>query len=148
LAKIADGPGFWHRMGDAGHLDAQDRFWFCGRVTHRVLTAAGPMYTSCCEAIFNQHPDVYRSALVGVGPRGSQRSVVILEPRPGQFPRTAAQRSRLLAEIRELGRANPLTAAIEDFLLHPALPVDIRHNAKIFREKLAVWAARRIERGS
>ena len=24
---------------------------------------------------------------------------------------------------------------------HPKFPVDIRHNAKIFREKLAVWAA-------
>ena len=147
LAKIADGSGFWHRMGDAGYLDPQDRFWFCGRVAHRVLTAARPMYTICCEAIFNQHPDVYRSALVGVGPRGSQRPVVVLEPRPGCFPRTAAERSRLLAEIGQLGRANPLTAAIEDFLFHPGLPVDIRHNAKIFREKLAVWAARRVGPG-
>jgi hypothetical protein len=29
-------------------------------------------------------------------------------------------------------------------LFHPSFPVDIRHNAKIFREKLAVWAARRV----
>jgi hypothetical protein len=32
------------------------------------------------------------------------------------------------------------TAGIERFLCHPAFPVDIRHNAKIGREKLAVWA--------
>ncbi len=52
-------------------------------------------------------------------------------------------REALLNEVRQLAAANPLTAAIHDFLLHPAFPVDIRHNAKIFREKLAVWAARR-----
>jgi olefin beta-lactone synthetase len=28
-------------------------------------------------------------------------------------------------------------------MIHPSFPVDIRHNAKIFREKLAVWAAGR-----
>ena len=44
LAKIADGPDVWHRMGDAGYFDDRERFWFCGRVAHRVLTADGPMY--------------------------------------------------------------------------------------------------------
>ena len=35
------------------------------------------------------------------------------------------------------------TAEIEDFILVlQSLPVDIRHNAKIFREKLAVLAER------
>jgi hypothetical protein len=33
-----------------------------------------------------------------------------------------------------------MTAGIADFMLHPSFPVDIRHNAKIFREHLAVWA--------
>ena len=69
LAKIADGPRVWHRMGDVGYLDEQGRFWFCGRMAHRVQTAAGPMFTIPCEAIFNQHPAIYRSALVGVGAR-------------------------------------------------------------------------------
>ena len=32
------------------------------------------------------------------------------------------------------------TSGISAILFHPAFPVDIRHNAKIFREKLAVWA--------
>ena len=68
LAKIADGDAFWHRMGDVGYLDQQDRFWYCGRLSERVLTAAGPMYTVPCEAIFNRHPEVRRSALVGIGP--------------------------------------------------------------------------------
>jgi len=147
LGKIRDGDGFWHRMGDLGYFDHEGRFWFCGRMVHRVLTAEGPMYTICCEAIFNQHPAVFRSALVGVGPlghgpeAGRQLPVIVLEPLADRMPRSDAHRDALIAEVRKLGKANPLTERIEHFLLHPALPVDIRHNAKIAREKLAVWAA-------
>ncbi len=138
--KIVDGDRIWHRMGDVGYLDDRERFWFCGRMAHRVETAAGTKYTIPCEAIVNCHDDVYRSALVGVGEPGSQRPVMILEPHGEKFPRDGAARERLLNEVRKLAAANPRTADINTFLIHPSLPVDIRHNAKIFREKLAVWA--------
>jgi acyl-CoA synthetase (AMP-forming)/AMP-acid ligase II len=144
LAKIADAATIWHRMGDSGYLDQEDRFWFCGRVAHRVLTADGPMYPVRCEAIFNQHPGIRRSALVGVGPAGRQRPVIVLEPHKGHMPKGGKQREALLAQIRELGASSPLTRPIADFLLHPGFPVDIRHNAKIFREKLAVSASKRL----
>lgn len=144
LHKIRDGSKFWHRMGDLGYLDEQDRFWFCGRKSHRVRTAWGEMYTEPCEAVFNQHPQVYRSALVGVGPLGRQRPVIIVEPWPDRRPRSAAEREKLLHELRGLAQAYPHTQAIEDFLIHRSMPVDIRHNAKIFREQLAVWAASRL----
>jgi acyl-CoA synthetase (AMP-forming)/AMP-acid ligase II len=134
----------WHRMGDAGYFDRDGRFWFCGRVAHRVLSPGGPLYPIPCEAIFNQHPDIFRSALVGVGPHDIQRPVIILEPNQGKFPKTPAAKKNLLDEIRRLGQTSPLTKSIGDFLLHPSFPVDIRHNAKIFREKLALWAAKRV----
>jgi olefin beta-lactone synthetase len=140
LSKIADGEDVWHRIGDSGYLDQQDRFWFCGRVAHRVLTSDGPMYPVCCEAIFNEHPAVRRSALVGVGPKGRQRPVIVLEPHRGCMPKGTKRREAFLGEIRGLGAANPLTARIATFLLHRSFPVDIRHNAKIFRERLARWA--------
>lgn len=141
LAKIAAGPDVWHRMGDAGYLDDRERFWFCGRVAHRVLTAGGPMYSTPCEEIFNVHPAVYRSALVGVGPAGRQRPVIVVECWPDKRPRRPAAKRWLLAELRALGLGNTLTRSIGEFLLIRSMPVDIRHNAKIFREKLAVWAA-------
>ncbi len=144
LAKISDGPRVWHRMGDVGYLDDRGRFWFCGRKAHRVETSQGPMYSIPCEAIFNQHPVVYRSALVGVGQTGKQRPVIIVEPWPGMRPRWRKAREALIMELAQLGKANPLTVSIEQFLIHPAMPVDIRHNAKIFREKLAPWAARKL----
>lgn len=146
LAKIAAGTAVWHRIGDAGYLDSSGRFWFCGRVAHRVLAASGPMYTIPCEAIFNQHPAIFRSALVGVGPAGRQRPVIVLEPWKDRLPRDPQAQEHLLAEIRQLGQSDPRTAPIHDFLLHAQFPVDIRHNVKIFREKLAVWAAERLLR--
>ena len=137
LAKIGDGHRIWHRMGDLGYLDEQGRLWFCGRRAHRVSTASGEMYTIPCEAIFNEHPAVSRSALVGVIRRAEscQTPVLIVE-----LNRKVDQ-EQLFLELRQLALANPLTVAIENFLVHKAFPVDIRHNAKIFREKLAVWAA-------
>jgi olefin beta-lactone synthetase len=141
LHKVADGERTWHRMGDVGYCDEQERFWFCGRKAHRVQTAAGTLFTIPCEAITNNHPRVFRSALVGVGPAGNQRPVLIVETWPDQPVTSPADRAQLLAEVRALAMAHPLTAGIRDFLHHPRFPVDIRHNAKIFREKLAHWAA-------
>ncbi|MBN2578347.1 MAG: AMP-binding protein [Pirellulales bacterium] len=142
LAKISDGENVWHRMGDSGYLDAEGRFWFCGRVAHRVLAPHGPMYTIPCEAIFNRHPGVFRTALVGVGPPGGQRPVIVVESLPGKMPNTHEKMEKFLAELRNLAQSRPQTQAIEDFLFHPAFPVDIRHNAKIFREKLREWACK------
>jgi len=139
LGKIqtADG-GVWHRMGDLGRVDEQGRLWFLGRKAHRVRTAQGDMYTIACEAIFNQHPAVCRTALVGIpdpsGP-GWQTPVLCVELEDGYRPR-----GELAAEILALGAAFEHTAGIRQLLFHPAFPVDIRHNAKIFREKLAKWA--------
>lgn len=139
LAKITDGHSFWHRMGDMGYLDEKGRLWFCGRKAHRVRTASGTLYTICCEAIFNEHPQVFRSALVGIGETGRQLPVMVVEPRA-----RIADEQVFFAELAELGRQCPVTAGISRFLIHPSFPVDIRHNAKIFREKLALWAAEKI----
>ncbi len=139
LAKIADDDGFWHRMGDVGYLDERGRLWFCGRKGHRVTTGSSTLYTICCEAIFNEHPAVYRSALVGVGPPGKQVPVIVVELHDRKI-----QTSTILAELRQIAPKNELTRPIEHFLVHRSFPVDIRHNAKIFREELARWATRKL----
>ncbi len=147
LHKVVDGETFWHRMGDVGYLDEQDRFWFCGRKSHRVVTATATLFTEPVEAIFNEHPGVNRSALVGVGPRGSQTPVLIAEPATRETPQaTSTARRELLQKLSQLAAQHDLTREIRHFLIHPNFPVDIRHNAKIFREKLAVWAARGLAR--
>jgi acyl-coenzyme A synthetase/AMP-(fatty) acid ligase len=136
--KVADGDQVWHRMGDVGYLDNRDRFWFCGRKAHRVSSEKRTWFTIPCEAVFNAHPHVYRSALVGRGEKGKQTPVILVEPVREHWPKTAEQKERLIAELLNLASRNPLTRRIEDIRIRDKpLPVDIRHNSKIFREQLA-----------
>lgn len=141
LSKIGDNGRFWHRMGDLGWMDKKGRIWFCGRKNHRVITSRKMLFTIPCEAIFNNHPAVFRSALVGVGRAPEQKPVICIELE-GDHGKT--DWNTLQQELLELARNNALTEEIDTFLPHPGFPVDVRHNSKIFREKLAVWAARKV----
>jgi acyl-CoA synthetase (AMP-forming)/AMP-acid ligase II len=146
LAKIREplpdgGERIVHRMGDVGYLDGEGRLWFCGRKSHRVEAAQGPLYTEQVEPIFNTHREVRRTALVGVGAMGAQQPVLCVELATGT---DAREWPRIERELREIGARSPHTARIATFLLHRKFPVDIRHNAKIGREKLAAWAAGRV----
>ncbi|MFR9750079.1 fatty acid CoA ligase family protein [Nocardia sp. 004] len=136
--KIVDGDRIWHRTGDLAWIDEQGRIWFCGRKSQRVVTADGPVFTVQVEQIFNTVAGVARTALVGVGTRGAQRPVLCVEIRPD------ADADTVLAALRALGAQSDHTTMIKDFLVHPSFPVDIRHNAKIGREQLAVWAAKQL----
>lgn len=134
LAKIPDGTAVRHRMGDLGYFDENGRLWFCGRKSHRVKTKDGELYTIPVEGIFNAVEGVKRTALVGV--RGEPVLCVELEP--------GTNSERVRERLQEIGKRHDSTKKIGKFLFHPGFPVDIRHNAKIFREKLAVWAASRL----
>ncbi len=141
LAKIKDLDSFWHRMGDVGWKDSKGRIWFCGRKSHRVTTEKRTLFTIPCEAIFNNHPRVYRSALVGIGPLHQQKPVICIELRHDKIKHN---KKTLKNELLELAQQRELTQDIETVLFHPSFPVDIRHNSKIFREKLAIWAEKKL----
>ncbi|WP_330256439.1 fatty acid CoA ligase family protein [Nocardia sp. NBC_00565] len=129
----------WHRVGDLAWQDESGRLWFCGRSAQRVRTAAGDLFTVQCEQIFNTHPDVYRTALVGVGAPDAQVPVLCFELRTGV---AAAEIPRVQRELWSIAREREITRPIKVFGAHPGFPVDIRHNAKIGREELAEWAGK------
>ena len=56
------------------------------------------------------------------------------------MPHTEDDKMKFIDELNDLGIDHDFTLRISHFLFHPAFPVDIRHNAKIFSEKLAEWA--------
>lgn len=140
LAKIKDGNDIWHRMGDVGRIDSQGRIWFCGRKTHRVEATDKVYFTIPCERVFNQHPKVFRTALVGIGSKGHQTPVICIELENG-----VSEVNTLIKELQETGNRYAHTAPIKHFLIHPGFPVDIRHNAKINREQLAEWATEKLK---
>ena len=141
LSKIRDKEGFWHRIGDVGYFDDSKRLWFCGRKAHRVNAQNGIMDTIPCESIINEHPCVFRSALVGID-RGDGYEI------PAMIVELIKERDRsndlVLQEIRQLAEQHKNTRDIKHYLIHTSFPVDIRHNAKIFREKLKVWAEKKL----
>ena len=138
LAKIHTNQGeIRHRMGDLGFVDEEGRVWFCGRKSQRIVTSQQTLFTIPCESVFNQHPKVRRTALIGVGCPPGQRAVLCVELLEKIETR---ERKRVREELLALGSAYPITQSITEILFHPAFPVDVRHNAKIFREQLAAWA--------
>ncbi|MBB2748395.1 UNVERIFIED_ORG: acyl-CoA synthetase (AMP-forming)/AMP-acid ligase II [Microbispora rosea subsp. rosea] len=146
LARIGDGDRVWHRMGDVGRLDEQGRLWFAGRKSERVRTAGGDLYTDQVEPVFAAVPGVRRTALVGVGPAGAQRAVLVVECEPGSRS-DARAKARMRAGILDLAARHPHTAELREVLFHPGFPVDARHNSKIRRHELALWASRRVRAG-
>ncbi|WP_022969493.1 olefin beta-lactone synthetase [Arenimonas oryziterrae] len=146
LAKIREqhrdhGERIVHRMGDLGWFDEEGRLWFCGRKSHRVDTVHGSLFTEQVEPVFNTHPDVRRTALVGLGERGRQRPVLCVELQPGT---ASGEQARIRSELLRIGGGFVHTGRIDTLLFHAGFPVDIRHNAKIGREQLARWAAKKI----
>ena len=138
-AKITAAGSAWHRMGDTGYLDPTGRLWFCGRQAERVETKTGPLYPEQVEPIFNAHPGVARCALIGTGHDG-HRPAIVVEPTSREVVATSSLRRKLVRELRALGAAHSHTDLIRLAYLHPHLPVDVRHNAKIDRLALARWA--------
>lgn len=108
-------------------------------------TETGPMYSVCCEGVFDQHPQVYRSALVGIGRSEHQIPVLVVEPEEGAYPGTASAEEQLRRELLQIAETRELTKLIQKVLFHRSFPVDTRHNVKIRREELAVWAASKIQ---
>lgn len=145
LAKIkdADDGGIWHRMGDVGYFDDQGRLWMCGRKGHRVETENETFYSLPCEAIFNNHPDVFRSALVSVNKKGRVEPVIIIELDPMHGFKSSTLKWLTIA-LLQIARRYDHTRSIRTILYHPGFPMDVRHNAKIVREKLAVWAQKEL----
>jgi len=145
LTKIYEkgGKDFRHRMGDLGKLDEQGRLWFFGRKFHRVVTPSGTHFSIACEGVFNTHPKVFRTALTGVKTDGVVRPVLCVEMEEHS---KKPDKESIRRELLELGATRPHTKEIKTILFHDGFPVDIRHNAKIYRDRLGVWASRKLQK--
>jgi acyl-CoA synthetase (AMP-forming)/AMP-acid ligase II len=133
--KIEDADGRWQRLGDTGFLDKRGRLWVCGRRSHRVVRGDRTWFALCCEFVFNTHPDVARTALVGpvLGGDEEPTPTICVELLPDARPHQGEIEKALL----ELAEKHDSTRGIDNFVFIDKLPVDRRHNAKIDRPRLA-----------
>ena len=127
LHKIADGETFWHRMGDVGYLEPAS-----GGIRRRAVLVLRPQGASrhhgraarCSRFPAKRSSTsiraIYRSALVGVGPPGEQRPVIIVEPWPEQRPQDRSRRARRTARRTGGTRRSSIRTRprIRDFFLH------------------------------
>lgn len=132
LAKIPDEDGCWHRMGDLGYIDSAGLLWFCGRKIETIQTPTGPIYTEPCERMFRGHPRIHRVAVIAY----RQAAALVVEPKKDHFPKNKAERLSFQDDLLAFARSYPHTQAIQTIFFKSALPVDVRHNAKIHRLKL------------
>jgi len=132
LSKIHDGDLVIHRMGDVGYFDELGRLWYCGRKSQRVTSNDDVLFTEQIEGIFNVHPLVFRTALVGV----DGEPVLWVELKKG----VRANKDKIKNELIELAKAHPQAVKIKVFLFMKKFPTDVRHNSKIIREELAARA--------
>ena len=144
-AKIKDGNAIRHRMGDLGYLDDHGKLWMCGRKAHQVLanhlTHEKAYYSIPCERIFNTHASIARSALVSITINNKVTPALCVE----LVTSVKINKQQLFSELEAIAQQHQQTIGINDYFIHKSFPMDIRHNAKIFREKLAVWAQQQIE---
>jgi acyl-CoA synthetase (AMP-forming)/AMP-acid ligase II len=137
--KVDDAGQVRHRMGDLGYLDEGGRLWFCGRKSQRVvLDEDTTLFTVPNEKIFDAHPEVFRSALVGINKGGRRVPALCVETEEGS--KSPAAHGKLRSALLSIASEHPTCEMIKDVYFHPGFPVDIRHNAKIGREELSRWA--------
>lgn len=129
-------PG-WHRTGDVGHFDDEGRLWVEGRLGHVLHTVDGPVTPVAGEHAAQSVPGAGRAALVGVGPRGTQAPVVVIETHP-PARRAGPAPAHLTRAVR--AAVSGTGTAVAAVLVVPSLPTDIRHNSKVDRTALAAWA--------
>ncbi len=120
----------WHRTGDVGHIDGDGNLWIEGRVVHMIHTADGSMTPVPIEVACEKISGVKRAAAVGIGDKGVQQLVMVLETDQAKEDPAPDQ---LAARVREALAGLDVVAIWET----KKLPVDIRHNSKIDRTALA-----------
>ncbi|MCO5247738.1 MAG: fatty acid CoA ligase family protein [Chitinophagales bacterium] len=139
--KVPDPSGQWHRLGDTGYIDEKGRLWVCGRVSQRVVTKKGDVFTLLAEFIFNTHPDVFRSGLASVEFDGEKIPVICVQLNENHL----ASEEEIRKELLKMAAENSSTKLIHHVLFTRRLPVDPRHNSKIERPKLSKWAQEKLK---
>ena len=130
---LASSPPGWHATGDVGHLDHEGRLWVGGRIGHVIATDRGPVTPVALEQPIETVEGVRAAAVVGVGPRGVQQIVAVVATDAVKRPRLADLE---LTDAVRSAAGDEIVAVLEV----DELPVDRRHNSKIDRARLAVWA--------
>jgi hypothetical protein len=102
-----------------------------------VITNDETLFTEQIEGIFNVHPFIYRTALVGV----NKEPVLWIELKPNM---KNTDQEKIKLDLIHLAKEHSQASKIKVFLYAKKFPTDVRHNSKIIREKLTLLAEKRL----
>ena len=124
----------WHRTGDLGYIDAEDRIWLVGRKKHRGELSNGvTLYPKQIEPILDSMFDI-RTALVN-GPNNSQ-AFIIVENSNQNWEILVDKLKHSIPTLCKFLKNNIDFSFVQ---FGEAFPVDSGHQAKIRREVLSDW---------
>jgi acyl-CoA synthetase (AMP-forming)/AMP-acid ligase II len=118
--KSLDGE-VWHRTGDTGYLDDDNRLWLVGRTSDIITTQDGIIHPYPIEMKLDELVTIRRSALVEV----NNRKVLAVE-----CDNLDSVYQEMLKTLKSLGLSDVIIKCINK------IPLDDRHNSKIDRIKL------------
>jgi acyl-CoA synthetase (AMP-forming)/AMP-acid ligase II len=124
----------WHRTGDLGYTDDENRIWLVGRKKHRVELSNGiTLYPKQIEPVLDSMFGI-RTALVN-GPNNIQASIIVEDNGANWniLQDKLIQSIPILCELLGDDIDFSFTLYSEEF------PVDSGHEAKIRREELSHW---------
>ena len=124
----------WHRTGDLGYTDHENRIWLVGRKKHRVELSNGiTLYPKQIEPFFDSMFGI-RTALVN-GPNNIQASIIV----EGNGMNWNILQGKLIQSIPILCELLGDNIDFSFTLYSDTFPVDSGHEAKIRREELSHW---------
>ena len=136
--KNREDGSLWHRMGDMGYKDDDDRLWFCGRKAHHFIIKNKKFFSIPYEMVFNEHPDIKRCALIKITCISSkdEKASLVIERIDQKTFLGREKKLTFRKELETLAAKFCHEEQVKDFYLYNNFPVDTRHNIKIDRLKL------------
>lgn len=120
----------WHRTGDMGRWDQQQRLWLVGRLKSMVPHRDQTLHPFAIEERIEAHPDIHRAALV---PHPFLNHAVLLWSPETHTTRLEQLSTQIREQLYELGLEHIQVMSIA------RMPVDRRHNTKIDRVALGTY---------
>ena len=135
-APIGD-QDYWEGTGELVFFDASGGLWNCGSRSDIVNTSYGGFCPVRCESVFDRHPRVIKTVLVGLRRGDKTRPGLIVQTALENLPKRGIEESRFKAELMQLAADIEETSLILDIFFSDRLPLEEGGLQSIDRNRLA-----------
>ncbi|MBD3246682.1 MAG: AMP-binding protein [Candidatus Omnitrophica bacterium] len=122
----------WHRTGDVGRVDEQERLWLVGRVHNAIVRNGEYLFPVQAEILLKGFAFVRQAAFLGIeDARLGEKACAVISLRPEYAGR---DRCVIEDEIAQLFAQQHIP--VDDVIIVDHIPMDPRHHSKVEYAKL------------